>query len=1026
MKIDPEKNIIQGFKEIIIEVEKGDRGERGEKGECGPNGKDGKDYVLTKKDKLDIASKIKVPTVERIIEKVVIEQPIFNTTETIKEIENKDTPEQIVEKINSKEKVIEWKVLKNIPDIFRRNDHKEGGNGIGYIHEASDVELGNTDPTNGYALTWSSSIRKWVASPTISSVSWGSITGTLSNQTDLQTALNLKLENITGFITAGSNITITGTGTLASPYNISASAGGVTTLSAIGSSPNANGATITGTTLNLQPASATFGGVVTTGTQTFAGAKTFSTSITLPSFTLGSVIFAGTGGLLSQDNANFFWDDTNNRLGIGTAAPTSKIHILGTGTTALALIYNTDAFAGGTNFTSPHITIRGGNDVLGDTTRISLVVGGGGQTFLESTNTDATNLYSTFQVRTRGADGMVVRSQLDRLGNLKVIYNANGGVTANNIITVYNNSAGIGAGDGGTGGIAFSGSNTGGSGSEAIGGAIYSKITTNSPRDADMFFHTTRAGTSTEAMRIMSSGRVGIGTTAPATILHLAVNTAAIQPMLTLQNSDNTLTNGGVIRMLAGASAVSEIYYRRDRFDISSNVEINITNTTVGYTGFHLDASNNNMILGGATSLSDTRVVTKSSGTTSATFSLRVRNSANTDIAVFRSDSHIAFGTATPLSNRVLTIQGINAASSHFGLTITDNGGLVTFQVRNDGKVGVGDVNPLYPLHIYAPTAVVGSGGQQLFIQDGSTAGYFCVEEDASGSANYLPTFTGRSAGLDSLGLQIRGAMISGNDVLTSGRAAVVIEGARSSAVGTYSAIVNSNILKIANYGTALAIMDVTGRLGLGVTTPAAVLHIKAGTATANTAPLKFDSGTLNTTAEAGTHEYNGNHYLTNANIRFSVGGSLFDHFTDVSVGGAEADIYTNTTAANTLNVNGGKLIAEYGGNFVTGGTELTQLKVYFAGTAIWDSTGVAPTTGTTSWRVYVELIRVSATVVRYTVSLNTTGASGFVYCAVGELTGLTLSGTNILKITGTSSGVGSGVNDIVGKMGYVRFAPAS
>jgi hypothetical protein len=31
--------------------------------------------------------------------------------------------------------------------------------------------------------------------------------------------------------------------------------------------------------LNLEPASASFGGVVTTGTQTFAGAKTFSSNL---------------------------------------------------------------------------------------------------------------------------------------------------------------------------------------------------------------------------------------------------------------------------------------------------------------------------------------------------------------------------------------------------------------------------------------------------------------------------------------------------------------------------------------------------------------------------------------------------------------------------------------------------------------------------------------------------------------------------------------------------------------------------
>lgn len=156
------------------------------------------------------------------------------------------------------------------------------------------------------------------------------------------------------------------------------------------------------------------------------------------------------------------------------------------------------------------------------------------------------------------------------------------------------------------------------------------------------------------------------------------------------------------------------------------------------------------------------------------------------------------------------------------------------------------------------------------------------------------------------------------------------------------------------------------------------------------------------------------------------VGGTIQDHYTDSSVGGAEADIYTYTTPANTLATNGDKIVASYGGNFVTGGTELTQLKAYFAGTAIWDSTGVAPTTGTTSWRVTVELIRVSATVVRYTVSLNTTGATGYVYAVSGELTGLTLSGTNIIKLTGTSSGVGSGVGDIVGKMGSVSWLPAA
>jgi len=81
-------------------------------------------------------------------------------------------------------------------------------------------------------------------------------------------------------------ITLTTTGTsgaatlVGSTLNIPNYAdGGLLSLSAIGSSPNANGGTIAGTVLNLEPASASFGGVVTTGTQTFAGNKTFTGTI---------------------------------------------------------------------------------------------------------------------------------------------------------------------------------------------------------------------------------------------------------------------------------------------------------------------------------------------------------------------------------------------------------------------------------------------------------------------------------------------------------------------------------------------------------------------------------------------------------------------------------------------------------------------------------------------------------------------------------------------------------------------------
>lgn len=48
-------------------------------------------------------------------------------------------------------------------------------------------------------------------------------------------------------------------------------------------------------------------------------------------FTQGSVVFAGASGVYTQDNTNLFWDDTNNRLGIGTASPTVTLDVRGHG-----------------------------------------------------------------------------------------------------------------------------------------------------------------------------------------------------------------------------------------------------------------------------------------------------------------------------------------------------------------------------------------------------------------------------------------------------------------------------------------------------------------------------------------------------------------------------------------------------------------------------------------------------------------------------------------------------------------------
>jgi hypothetical protein len=50
---------------------------------------------------------------------------------------------------------------------------------------------------------------------------------------------------------------------------------------------------------------------------------------TSTAFTTGSVVFAGASGTYTQDNAGFFWDNTNDRLGIGTTSPQLRFHTVG-------------------------------------------------------------------------------------------------------------------------------------------------------------------------------------------------------------------------------------------------------------------------------------------------------------------------------------------------------------------------------------------------------------------------------------------------------------------------------------------------------------------------------------------------------------------------------------------------------------------------------------------------------------------------------------------------------------------------
>lgn len=99
----------------------------------------------------------------------------------------------------------------------------------------------------------------------------------------------------TGTLTAAA---ISASGTIAGS-NLSGTNTGDITLAAVGASPSANAATLSSQQLTLQPADATHPGVITTGTQTLAGQKTFSTGVTTTVTGHSTLDLALTGGTLS-------------------------------------------------------------------------------------------------------------------------------------------------------------------------------------------------------------------------------------------------------------------------------------------------------------------------------------------------------------------------------------------------------------------------------------------------------------------------------------------------------------------------------------------------------------------------------------------------------------------------------------------------------------------------------------------------------------------------------------------------------
>lgn len=247
----------------------------------------------------------------------------------------------------------------------------------------------------------------------------------------------------------------------------------------------------------------------------------------------------------------------------------------------------------------------------------------------------------------------------------------------------------------------------------------------------------------------------------------------------------------------------------------------------VNIDGYSLIAAK---IIGGSTTTSDLYIQTTTGvGTTGADMHFLVGNNGATEAMTILNGGNVGIGTTAPAS--VLDVSGSQAGkhgivarytrsigNSDYPLSVQNDTGLTTFAIGANQTASEGHIV------LSAPTGQ-GSVGIDFFSDVGGTTKSGTFQMDSAG--NYV------------FRQQTSGSMFFD-----------YISGVyfRDSAYATRAFIAN---------GTGNSYFN-GGNVGIGTTSPTAVVHIKAGTATASTAPLKFTAGTVNTTPEAGAIEFNG------------------------------------------------------------------------------------------------------------------------------------------------------------------------
>jgi len=291
----------------------------------------------------------------------------------------------------------------------------------------------------------------------------------------------------------------------------------------------------------------------------------------ITSATAGSLLFAGTAGIMAQDNANLFWDNDNNRLGIGTATPGAsestgaKLHVVETTAGQQGIVLSV-------NFTGTNPTNTGGmmlRNTGGVNTYSGMLFGDDSGTAVAGVGAqiiDTTNNYGELSFQTRNSAGYSERLRVTQGGNIGI-----GTTTPAGLLQVSQSTTGPGTVS--VSGTAVTGVGTNFTNTFKVGDSIIVTTTSGSETKAiatitsdtvlvtAAFTGTAVAGTAYtltggNRFAVLGNGRVGIGTITPSSALNLSGDATTMALIDTYNDNASTNTSHVWLRRAGGTAAL--------------------------------------------------------------------------------------------------------------------------------------------------------------------------------------------------------------------------------------------------------------------------------------------------------------------------------------------------------------------------------------------------------------------------------------------------------------------------------------